>query len=198
MAKRKGTATVEDFGYIIAPLRANAVPIDSITPDPCNPNSHNEASVAAIAASLREFDQRKPLIVNERTKIILSGNGTHAAAKSLGWSHVAAFFVPDDPIKNARWSIVDNRAAEFSEWDVDHLNTIKGGLAEARAWDDLADAFALDDLLPAADDPAGEAAPSEPIPERYQIVVTVPDQQSQEDLFRELHERGYKCRPLTT
>ena len=37
-------------------------------------------------------------------------------------------------MKNARWAIVDNRSAEFSEWDVDHLNTLRTGLVFGHAY----------------------------------------------------------------
>lgn len=178
-------------------LRAHAVEIDSLTPDPANPNSHDARSVAVIAASLAEFGQRKPLIVVRKTRIITSGNGTHAAAKKLGWTHIAAFLVDDDAVQSARWAIADNRTAEFSEWDVDHLNSLREGLDSEGRWKDLNELMAIDDLLPppAADTPA---APAEPIPERYQLVVTVADQSTQEQLFRTLSTQGYKVRVLTT
>jgi DNA modification methylase len=104
--------------YIAEGLRALAVPISEIIPDPANARKHPEANIEALKASLRVYGQRKPIVVNVRSnKTIEAGNGTLEAAKLLGWSHIAVLYVDDDPATAVGFSIADNRTAELAEWD---------------------------------------------------------------------------------
>jgi len=52
-----------DFAWIAADLRPLAEPVEGLVPNEKNARRHSEVNVAAIAASLREFGQRKPIVV---------------------------------------------------------------------------------------------------------------------------------------
>ena len=58
------------------------VPISSLTLDPTNARKHSDLNLRAIASSLQRFGQRKPIVV--QGNIVLAGNGTLEAAKSIG------------------------------------------------------------------------------------------------------------------
>jgi site-specific DNA-methyltransferase (adenine-specific) len=92
--------------------------------DPANARTHGEDNLAAIRASLRAYGQRKPVVVNRRTGLVEAGNGTLQAALSLGWTHVAALFVDDDPTAAAGFSIADNRTAELADWSKEALDKL--------------------------------------------------------------------------
>lgn len=113
-----------DLSYIIEDLRPLAVPIDSISQDPANLRQHGPENISAIVGSLRRFGQRKPVVVNRNTHCIEAGNGTWEAAKKLGWSHVAAVFVEDDPTTATGYAIADNRTAELAAWDYVSLDKV--------------------------------------------------------------------------
>ena len=109
--------------YIAEPLRTLAVPIADLHEDPSNARKGH--AVDRIAASLNQYGQRKPIVVNRaQGGKVEAGNGTLAAAKSLGWSHIAAVFVDDDAATAAAYGIADNRVGEFSEWDADILGDL--------------------------------------------------------------------------
>jgi ParB-like chromosome segregation protein Spo0J len=93
-------------------------------PDPANARRHPESNLAALQGSLRVYGQRKPVVVNRRTGAIEAGNGTLQAALALGWSHLAAVYVDDDPMTAAGFSIADNRTAELAEWDREALDRL--------------------------------------------------------------------------
>lgn len=102
----------------IAPgLRALAVPISKLIPDPANARTHSDRNVETIKASLLRYGQRKPVVVNRRTGEVEAGNATVAAALALGWGEIAAVYVDDDPKTAAGYSVADNRTAELAEWD---------------------------------------------------------------------------------
>ncbi len=112
-----------DLSFIAEGLRSLAVPIDSLHEDPANARMGHD--VARIAASLKAYGQRKPIVANRLQEgKIEAGNGTFRAARQLGWSHVAVVFVDDDPATAAGFGIADNRVGEFSRWDEDVLREI--------------------------------------------------------------------------
>lgn len=112
-----------DLFHIAEALRPLAVPIDSLHEDPANARVGHD--VARIAASLKAYGQRKPIVANRlQASKIEAGNGTYRAALQLGWSHVAVVFVEDDPATAAAYGVADNRVGEFSRWDETVLREI--------------------------------------------------------------------------
>jgi ParB-like chromosome segregation protein Spo0J len=95
-------------------------PIDSLTPDPENARTHDADNLAAIAASLKAFGQQKPIVVDTRG-VVLAGNGTLAAARSLGWTEVAVVETDLEGAAAAAYAIADNRTGELSQWDYQAL-----------------------------------------------------------------------------
>jgi ParB-like chromosome segregation protein Spo0J len=99
-------------------LRIETVKINSLTPDPANARKHDSKNLKAIASSLEKFGQRKPIVVTPNS-IVVAGNGTVEAAKSLGWTEIAIARTPVgwswDQIK--AFALADNRSAELAEWD---------------------------------------------------------------------------------
>jgi DNA modification methylase len=109
---------------ILEALRPLAVPIASLTPDPANARTHNKKNLDAIAASLAKFGQRKPVVVQRQGMVIRAGNGTVEAAKSLGWTEIAAVVVEESDIEATGYAIADNRSAELADWDEDVLGSL--------------------------------------------------------------------------
>lgn len=97
-------------------LSIEVVHVDKLTPDPRNARKHGEKNLAAIAESLTRFGQRRPLVVTE-DYVVAAGNGTLAAAVSLGWTEVAVTVFPGSPDEALAYALVDNRTAELAEWD---------------------------------------------------------------------------------
>ena len=149
---------------IIEALRPLATAIEEMHQDPANARTGHD--VERIAASLAQYGQRKPIVVNrsEENKIE-AGNGTWQAARSLGWTHVAAVHVEDDPMTAVGYAIADNRTAELSRWDYETLRTLMESIDP-----EMETGFAegeLDELLRAAGiapggEPFGEPADAEP------------------------------------
>lgn len=98
-----------------------AVDITDLKEDPKNARAHGERSIASISESLRVFGQRKPIIAHVTTHVVIAGNGTLRAAKSLGWSKIAVVWVEDDRETATAYAIADNRTAELSTWDEQYL-----------------------------------------------------------------------------
>jgi ParB-like chromosome segregation protein Spo0J len=103
-------------------LRIETVAITKLQSDPDNARKHSEKNLKAIAGSLKRFGQRKPIVVTG-ANIVIAGNGTLEAAKSLGWSEIVVAYTPQDwAYEDARaYALADNRTAELAEWNTDKL-----------------------------------------------------------------------------
>lgn len=98
-------------------MKVELVDIKTLESDPTNARSHSQTNIDAIAGSLREFGQQKPVVVWQN--IVIAGNGTLAAATSLGWKQIAIQRVPNDwDHDRARaYALADNRTGELAQWD---------------------------------------------------------------------------------
>lgn len=103
---------------IIESLKHLAVDITTLVPLAGNPRRGN---VAAVAASLQQFGQRKPIVVRQTDNTVVAGNHTLQAALSLGWTHIAAAFVDDTEQQAIAYALADNRTAELGGYDMSDL-----------------------------------------------------------------------------
>lgn len=103
------------------------VEIDSVSPHPDNPR---EGDVGAIAESLLEHGQYRPIVVQSSTRRILAGNHTWRAAKSIGWSQIDAVGVDVDDEQALRILLVDNRASDLGNYDDRALVALLTDLAQ--------------------------------------------------------------------
>jgi DNA modification methylase len=99
-------------------LRLETVLISSLSLDPSNARKHDAKNLASIAGSLKLFGQRKPIVVSG-ANVVVAGNGTLEAAKSLGWSEISVVRIPNDWTAEQvkAYALADNRTAELAEWD---------------------------------------------------------------------------------
>src|SRR5467141_4495425 len=95
-------------------------PISSIRPYENNPRI-NDAAVDAVAASIKEFGFRQPIVVDEQGVIIV-GHTRYKAALKLGLDkvpvHVATGLTPAQ-IKAYR--LADNQTANLATWNEELL-----------------------------------------------------------------------------
>lgn len=87
-----------------------------------NPRLINEEAIDRVAASIKEFGFKVPIIVDE-DNVIVAGHTRKLAAQSIGMDEVPVVIaddLTDEQIKAFR--LADNKVAEFSEWDLDVLS----------------------------------------------------------------------------
>ncbi len=101
--------------------------IDALIPYENNPRD-NSSAVEHVAASIREFGFKVPIIV-DRENVIITGHTRLLAAKFLGLSEVPVIVAEDlteEKVKAFR--LADNKVSEFSEWDEELLKLELEGL----------------------------------------------------------------------
>lgn len=180
----------EQIQHIAGPLRRLAVPIESIVFDPANARLHDERNIEAIKSSLSRFGQRKPIVVRKKGRIVEAGNGTVEAARSLGWSHVAAVVIDDNAHDAAAFALADNRSSELADWDDDVLSLTLASLyddgvnLDGLGWTTeeiaaLTDADPLDGA-----DPEGIAMGNPPAPLRCIVIPLGADDDAEKTRLR--------------
>lgn len=103
------------------------VEIGKVTPYAGNPRQG--AAVAKVAASIREFGWRQPIVVDEN-RVIIAGHTRHAAGLLLGEAKVPIHVAKGlTPTQVRAYRLADNRVAEEASWDDEAL------LGEIRALD---------------------------------------------------------------
>ena len=112
------------LAHIVEGLRPLAIDIETIQKDATNARKHSERNLEAIQASLSQFGQRSPIVVQRSGMVCRVGNGRLEAAKRLGWKQIAAVVVDDDNLAAVQFAIADNRTAELAEWDNEVLTSL--------------------------------------------------------------------------
>jgi len=94
--------------------------IDAIQPYEGNPRINDDA-VDAVAASLKEFGFRQPIVV-DADSVIIVGHTRWKAARKLGLAKVPVHVATDLPPEKVKaYRIADNQTATLAEWDLELL-----------------------------------------------------------------------------
>src|SRR5699024_1516381 len=152
----------------------------------------NDEAVDRVAASIKEFGFKVPIIVDENN-VIVAGHTRKLAAQSIGMDEIPVIIADDlteEQIKAFR--LADNKVAEFSEWNFDLLS------AELDELDMDMDDFGFDEIEEKDNVEEGEEDTSSvDLDENVVIVVEADTESKLEEIFTELVEEGYQCRLLT-
>ena len=97
-------------------MQIEKVSISSLHLDPANVRKHSPKNLNAIKGSLKKFGQQKPIVVDGKD-IVIAGNGTLEAAKSLGWTEIDIVRTDLIGADATAFAIADNRTSELAEWD---------------------------------------------------------------------------------
>ncbi len=129
-AKAKGKAAPK-----LGPGEPSKVPnqklisIGKLHPDPENVQDHGPESVEAIAASLAEYGQQKPIVLDGRLELI-AGHGNVLAAQGLGWSKMWAVVSDLEGARRLGYAIADNQTSKHATWN-ENLKVNVAKIAEA-------------------------------------------------------------------
>src|SRR6476646_6245936 len=126
-------------------MKIRMVSLKDITPYADNPRQ-NDPGVSAVAASIREFGFRQPIVVDDDYTIIV-GHTRYKAALVLKLKRVPVHVaIGLTPLQARAYRIADNQTATLSAWDDDKLAKELLALQEQGFDLDLT-GFSGDDLL---------------------------------------------------
>jgi DNA modification methylase len=99
-------------------MKIERIKLAELRHDDQNARTHDQTNLKAIAGSLEQFGQRKPIVITQDNKVV-AGNGTLTAAKLIGWTEIDCVRVPADWTADQikAYALADNRTAELAQWD---------------------------------------------------------------------------------
>lgn len=99
----------------------------SLIPYERNPR-RNDQAVDAVAASIREFGFKVPIVI-DRDNVVVAGHTRLKAALKLGLETVPVIVADDlTPEQIKAFRLADNKTAELAEWDLDMLDLELGDI----------------------------------------------------------------------
>jgi ParB-like chromosome segregation protein Spo0J len=181
-------------------MRIDTWPIDRVRPYDANPRAISPAAIDKVAASLRAFGWRQPLVV-DADGVLIVGHTRLAAARKLGFTEVPVHIADTLTADQVRaYRLADNRTHDEAMWDEEALAAELAKVTEA---DLIAvtgfDTAELDRYLAAL---AGAPAPADvgattngfEYQEKYGVIVECSDEAQQKRVFDELTAAGHTCR----
>ena len=131
--------------------------IESLTPYENNPRI-NDGAVDAVAASIREFGFKVPLVIDS-DGVVVAGHTRLKAAKKLGLSEVPCIVADDlTPVQIRAYRLADNKTAEGALWNEAALEEELKALGDLDF--DLSE-FGFDPVADEEEEEKEEAAPPE-------------------------------------
>ena len=96
--------------------------LDEIRPYANNPRN-NDNAVDAVAASIREYGFKQPIVIDVNGEIV-AGHTRLKAAKKLGLKEVPCILADDlTPEQVKAYRLADNKVAELATWDFETLDS---------------------------------------------------------------------------
>lgn len=101
-------------------MKTELRPLSEIKPYENNPRQ-NDGAVDAVAASLKEFGFRQPIVIDD-DGVIIAGHTRYKAAQKLGLEKVPVHVATDLNSEQVRaYRIADNKTGDLALWDFDLL-----------------------------------------------------------------------------
>lgn len=123
--------------------------IEEVIPYANNPRKNDGEAVDRVAASIKEYGFKNPIII-DKENVVVAGHTRLKAAKKLNIEKVPVIKADDlTPTQIKAFRIADNKVAEYSTWDNELLSIELEGLKDLDFDLDLTgiDVEELDDLL---------------------------------------------------
>ena len=174
-------------------MEITQVHVDDLIPYENNPRD-NDGAVDAVAASIREFGFKVP-IVADREKVIVAGHTRLKAAKQLGIEWVPVIIADDlteEQVKAFR--LADNKTGELANWDFAKLEEELAGLE----LDMEQFGFEIGPGDEPEDEPDLTGGSGFNYKEQYGVIVMCRDEPEQIKVYNELTDRGYECKVVAT
>ncbi len=105
------------------------VALDWVHPDPANPRRISAKELEALTRSITEFGFIDPIIVGERTAVVIGGHQRLVAARKLGLKTVPVIFLDVGEEKAKLFNVALNKIS--GEFDEELLAQLLADLAES-------------------------------------------------------------------
>ncbi len=103
-------------------MQIEYIDIEKVIPYVNNPRHNDGEAIDKVAASIKEYGFKQPLIV-DKENVVICGHTRLKGAKKLGLDKVPVIKADDlTPAQIKAYRIADNKVAEYSSWDNELLS----------------------------------------------------------------------------
>lgn len=126
--------------------RVERLRLEGIRPYPGNPRRITDEAVSALEESIQRYGYHQPIVV-DANHVIIIGHTRYLALRKLHWTEVTVQVIDYlTPTQVQELRLIDNRSAEFTDWDLDKL------IGELAFADSALIANLFRDILPETDE----------------------------------------------
>src|SRR5579862_696966 len=105
---------------------AKLINVDTLKPNPRNPNKHPDGQLALYAKVVRRQGWRRPIVVSRQSGLVVAGHGAVQTAKKMGWKLVPVdyqdFATKEDELAHM---LADNKLPQLAELSEDEARAIE-------------------------------------------------------------------------
>lgn len=160
--------------------------IKDIHPYEKNPRVISDVAIEKVANSIKEFGFKVPIVI-DKDGTVVTGHTRLKAAEKLGMTEVPCIVADDlTPEQIKAFRLADNKVSEFSEWNLDLLNS------EIEILDIDMEKFGFDQNVSNIEN-GSEEYKEEELNFKYEIIVECDNESQQAKVFKELQGKGYVC-----
>ncbi|MDH3325154.1 MAG: ParB/Srx family N-terminal domain-containing protein [Gammaproteobacteria bacterium] len=179
-------------------MKIKNIKTSDLIPYANNSRTHDDAQVAQIAASIKEFGFTNPLLIDSDNGII-AGHGRLLAAVKLGMDEVPTIELSNlTKAQKKAYVIADNKLALNAGWDFDMLRI---EIEDLKEMDFDIDLLGFDDseLIDIDGDIPEEQDPRDSVEDKegFALIIEFNAEHDQMEVFNEMTRRGYECKPIS-
>lgn len=172
-------------------MKIEQIPISNISAYSNNARKISDQAVAAVAQSISDFGFNNPILVDSNM-VIVAGHTRFLAAKKLKLANVPVVILKDlSEKKAAAFRLIDNRTAQFSEWDLPKLEIELSDLADTDLTFGRFDELFNQDNSELNDTSADMGKEMNHV---NVVIVECQNETEQQDVFNLVTAKGYKCK----
>jgi len=184
-----------------ASLNHQDIPIENLIPYARNARIHTDGHIAQLAASIREFGFKNPILVDAENNVI-AGHGRLLAARKLEMESAPCVVIDDLSAAQKRaFILADNKLHDNSSFDYEMLQIELDDL-KLEGFDLNIAGFENFEISSDDNSPYNDSLPepgdsySDITSDMWGVIVTLKNEEEQVTLLQRLVDEGYKCKAL--
>ena len=181
-------------------MKIEKVSIDSIKVYPNNAKIHTAEQIEQIKESIQEFGNNDPIAIDEKG-FIIEGEGRYLAQKDMGLNEIEVIRLTHlSEEQKTAYMLVHNKLTMNTGFDIDLLEEELSKIENIDMKDFDFDIKELEEELEkeANQSEINQAESSFNYKEQYGVIVICKNEEEQEKVYNELHEKGFECKVVTT
>lgn len=180
-------------------MKIEKVTIDSIKVYPNNAKIHTAEQIEEIKKSIQKFGNNDPIAIDENG-FIIEGEGRYLAQKDMGIKELEVIRLTHlSEEQKVAYMLVHNKLTMNTGFDIDLLEEELAKISNIDMSEFEFDIKELEEELAAEENKANVPADSNfNYKEQYGVIVICKDEEEQEKVYNELHDKGYECKVVTT